>query len=109
MRTSGPATLEVEMPSGYEFVQSDANELVIQNNYTFIRDVFIGHGKIIWMFDRVTTFKPPFFLYNILLNNSPHIGERGASLHQISCPSLVPSRQFDIVPFGHHLRVTHAR
>ncbi|XP_046648840.1 CD109 antigen-like [Daphnia pulicaria] len=53
MRTSGPATLEVEMPSGYEFIQSDANELVIRNNYTFIRDVFIGRGKIIWMFDRV--------------------------------------------------------
>jgi hypothetical protein len=58
MRTSGPATLEVEMPSGYEFIQSDANEVVIRNNYTFIRDVFIGRGKIIWMFDRVITTQP---------------------------------------------------
>ena len=51
--TSGPTTLEVETPSGYGFVQSDANELVIKNNYTFIRDVFIGRSKIIWVFDRV--------------------------------------------------------
>uniref|UniRef100_A0A0P5S381 Macroglobulin complement-related protein n=1 Tax=Daphnia magna TaxID=35525 RepID=A0A0P5S381_9CRUS len=51
--TSGPATLEIEVPSGYAFLQSDANELVVRNNYTFISDVFIGSTKIIWMFDQV--------------------------------------------------------
>lgn len=51
--TSGPATLEIEVPSGYAFLQSDANELVVRNNYTFISDVFIGRNKIIWMFDQV--------------------------------------------------------
>jgi CD109 antigen len=56
-KTSGPTTLEVETPSGYGFVQSDANELVIKNNYTFIRDVFIGRSKIIWVFDRVNSFR----------------------------------------------------
>ena len=66
MRTSGPATLEVEMPSGYVLVQSDANELVIKNNYTFIRDVFIGRSKIIWMFDRVIQ-TAPFFLLHIFI------------------------------------------
>ncbi|XP_059351436.1 CD109 antigen-like [Daphnia carinata] len=51
--TSGPATLEVEIPSGYMFLQSDANELVVSNNYTFISDVFVGHDKIVWIFDKV--------------------------------------------------------
>jgi hypothetical protein len=66
-KTSGPTTLEVETPSGYGFVQSDANELVIKNNYTFIRDVFIGRSKIIWVFDRVMNTISP---RNQLTNNN---------------------------------------
>ncbi len=52
-KTSGPVTIEVEMPSGYGLVQSDINEVVVKNDYTFVRDVLVGRNKVIWLFDEV--------------------------------------------------------
>ena len=50
---SGAATLEVEMPSGYGFVQSDGNAIIAKERYPFLRDVVIAKNKVIWMFDKV--------------------------------------------------------
>ena len=51
---SGAAVLEVEMPSGYGFVQSDGNEVIKKPKYSFLRDVLIAKNKVVWMFDRVS-------------------------------------------------------
>ncbi len=50
---SGATTLEVELPSGYRIVQSDADQVLIHKNYTFLRDVFVSDEKIVWTFDKV--------------------------------------------------------
>lgn len=55
--TSGAATLEVEMPSGYGFVQSDGNLVVAKQENTFLRDVLVvPNSKVVWMFDTVSLF-----------------------------------------------------
>ena len=51
--TSGATTIEVEMPSGYGFVQSDANEQALK--FVFLRDVLVASNKVIWLFDKVYT------------------------------------------------------
>lgn len=51
--SSGAATLEVELPSGYALVQSDANQLVENNEFAFVRDVLVGPHKVVWLFDKV--------------------------------------------------------
>ena len=50
---SGSTTLEVELPSGYRIVQSDANQVLLNKNYSFLRDVFVTDEKIVWTFDKV--------------------------------------------------------
>ena len=50
---SGATTLEVELPSGYRIIQSDANQVLLHKNYSFLRDVFVTDEKIVWTFDKV--------------------------------------------------------
>lgn len=51
--TSGAVTLEIELPSGYRIVQSDANEVLINKEFHFLRDVLVANEKVVWMFDKV--------------------------------------------------------
>ena len=51
--TSGAVTLEVELPSGYMIVQSDANKVLFRKEYNFLSDVLVANEKVVWMFDKV--------------------------------------------------------
>ena len=51
--TSGAVTLEVERPSGYTIVQSDATELLVREEFKFLSDVLVANEKVVWMFDKV--------------------------------------------------------
>ena len=51
--TSGAVTLEVELPSGYTIVQSDATELLVREEFKFLSDVLVANEKVVWMFDKV--------------------------------------------------------
>lgn len=48
---SNHAILEVEKPSGYGMVQSDADKVVVKND--FLLDVKAADDRVIWMFDEV--------------------------------------------------------
>ena len=48
---SNHAILEVEKPSGYGMVQSDADKVVVRND--FLLDVKAADDRVIWMFDEV--------------------------------------------------------
>ncbi len=52
---SGAVTIEVEMPSGYAYVQSDANQRA--TGYGFIRDVLVVPNKVVWMLEKVVSIK----------------------------------------------------
>lgn len=58
---SGATTLEVELPSGYRIIQSDANQVLVHKDFSFLRDVFVTDKKIVWTFDKVEYFL--FFLF----------------------------------------------
>ena len=49
--TSGATTVEYELPSGYGYVQSDANE--VAKTLPFISDVLVASNRVVWLFDRV--------------------------------------------------------
>ncbi len=51
---SGTAVLEVEMPSGYGFVQTDGNAVLKKEEYPFLRDVLVAKNKVVWMYDYVS-------------------------------------------------------
>ena len=51
--TSGAVTLEVELPSGYTIVQSDATELLVREEFKLLSDVLVANEKVVWMFDKV--------------------------------------------------------
>ena len=51
--TSGAVTLEVELPSGYTIVQSDATKLLVREEFKFLSDVLVANEKVVWMFDKV--------------------------------------------------------
>ena len=51
--TSGAVTLEIEMPSGYWVVQSDAEKVLTVPDFHFLRDVITGSDKIVWTMDKV--------------------------------------------------------
>lgn len=61
--TSGAVTVEVEMPSGYGFVQSDAN--MQASKFAFLRDVLVASNKVVWLFDKVRSH----FIHSIHLYN----------------------------------------
>lgn len=68
-------------------MQSDANEMVIKNNYTFVRDVFIGRSKVMWMFDRVIIFYSNNFslkFYSIIEKNKNRLVKNDFVLNLLS-------------------------
>ncbi len=48
---SGDVTIEVESPSGYGLVQSDAD--VEASKFSFLKDVLVANNKVIWMLEKV--------------------------------------------------------
>jgi hypothetical protein len=108
---SGSTTLEVELPSGYRIVQSDADQVLIHKNYTFLRDVFDSEEKIVWTFDKVILISS--HLKNTISDPSIIIcittGWSREALFQLSHSPVVPSSQWDNVPVGHSLRISFPR
>ncbi len=60
---SGAVTIEVEMPSGYGYVQSDANQRAA--DYGFIRDVLVAPDKVLWMLEKVIFYE--YFMQESIL------------------------------------------
>jgi len=50
---SGGAVLEVEIPSGYGMIQSDAIRLVSSGVHPTLKDAWVTPGKTSWFFERV--------------------------------------------------------
>ena len=50
--TSGAVTLEYELPSGYGYVQSDANEAA--KGISLVSDVLVSSSRVVWLFDRLS-------------------------------------------------------
>jgi len=50
--TSGTATLEYELPSGYGLIQSEADQ--VAKNISIVSDVLAAADRLVWTFDRVT-------------------------------------------------------
>jgi hypothetical protein len=50
---SGGAVLEVETPSGYGMLQSDAISLVDLGIHPYLKDAWSVEGKTSWYFERV--------------------------------------------------------
>ncbi|OXA61880.1 Complement C3 [Folsomia candida] len=53
---SGGAVLEVEIPSGYGMIQSDAARLVSSGIHPFLKDAWTVPGKTSWYFERVPSY-----------------------------------------------------
>ena len=51
---SGTAVLDIEIPSGYGIVMSEALELVASGIHPTLRDSIISPGKTSWYFDYVS-------------------------------------------------------
>jgi len=53
-RHSSIAVLEVEAPSGYGLVQSDADAIVNKEEHSFLLDVTVGDNqKVVWIIDQI--------------------------------------------------------
>ncbi len=50
---SGSAVLEVEIPSGYGMIESDALRIVSSGIHPWLMDAWTVPGKTSWFFERV--------------------------------------------------------
>jgi CD109 antigen len=50
---SATAVLEIDMPSGYNIIISDADQVIKKSEFNFLRDVVVTKDKVIWVIDKV--------------------------------------------------------
>lgn len=53
---SGVAVLEVEIPSGYGIIQSDALRLVSSGIHPYMKDAWTVAGRTSWYFERIPSY-----------------------------------------------------
>ncbi|CAG2069160.1 unnamed protein product [Timema podura] len=52
---SGAAVLEVEIPTGYHLLESEATKIVQSGVHPTLQDARTIEGKTIWFFDHITS------------------------------------------------------
>ena len=50
---SATAILEIDIPSGYNIILSDADQVIKRSEFHFLRDVLVTKDKVIWVIDKV--------------------------------------------------------
>uniref|UniRef100_A0A0P5Q5G8 Macroglobulin complement-related protein n=1 Tax=Daphnia magna TaxID=35525 RepID=A0A0P5Q5G8_9CRUS len=96
---SGATTLEVELPSGYRIIQSDANQVLVHKDFSFLRDVFVTDKKIVWTFDKVG---PERLCFNYLIRRWFPVANgtmyRSAIVYESHSPEHFEMQVFNATP-----------
>ena len=61
LRNSGAVVLEIQIPTGYFLLETQASEIIRREIHPTLRDVHTTEGKTIWFFDFVSKFSIEVF------------------------------------------------